>query len=735
MRPAEGEAARLASALRARPGLQAAYRQAWERLLAQNDAAGRERWASGALALLHANAGAVCLTTLFRLQGEAATLADVAEHAADICRHAGAAAATACIEAWDRVRTPGLWPGFCRLAREAEDCVAAAAGHAATIVEAMGGDGFASFVALGLKAAGGDKARRMAFFTLADPLARSTLAQGGEGGWARDERGLKLFGAALWGRMPALRPLPVPPGRPAPRRASLSDGVILLPESVPGVPPSAQSALRRATLAHALAHLMAGMPRQTIGTLKPLQLALIGLLEDARVEALVLRRLPGLRRLWAPYHTARPEGGTVPALLARLARALFDAGYADPHGFIAKGRALFAEAALDDPAAPRRIGGLLGNDLGQMRLQFNARTYVVEPAYRDDGLGLWEFDTPADAAADSIDLMIEAARLRQAAGEGRADRQAEETGSARARPSTAPEPEGVLLARYPEWDHSEAVERPDWTSVHAVPAVLGDRRRLDAALDAAPDLRRRIDRLVRAARPGRPRRLKRQRDGMELDMDAVLDAEVARASGEWPDERLYRASALQARDLATVVLVDVSESTRAAAVLETERLAVALLGEAMARLGDPFALLAFASDGRARVQLTRIKDFAAPFDGAARARLAGLSPGLSTRLGAALRHAGAELAPVRSFRRLVLVLTDGEPSDIDVPDPLDLVEDARRAVLGLRGRGIDSFAVVLGAEGASTAARIFGRAGHAVLQRLEDLPARLSDLYFRLSCR
>jgi nitric oxide reductase activation protein len=283
------------------------------------------------------------------------------------------------------------------------------------------------------------------------------------------------------------------------------------------------------------------------------------------------------------------------------------------------------------------------------------------------------------------------------------------------------------------------VDRPDWTSVREVPAALGDRRRLDAALDAAPDaapdLRRRIDRLVRAARPGRPRRLKRQRDGMELDMDAVLDAEVARAAGEWPDERLYRATALQARDLATVVLVDVSESTRAAAVLETERLAVALLGSAMARLGDPFALLAFASDGRECVRLSRIKGFAAPFDSAARARLAGLSPGLSTRLGAALRHAGAELAPVRSFRRLVLVLTDGEPSDIDVPDPLDLVEDARRAVLGLRGRGIDSFAVVLGAEGAPTAARIFGRAGHAVLRRLEDLPARLSDLYFRLSRR
>jgi nitric oxide reductase activation protein len=229
--------------------------------------------------------------------------------------------------------------------------------------------------------------------------------------------------------------------------------------------------------------------------------------------------------------------------------------------------------------------------------------------------------------------------------------------------------------------------------------------------------------------------LKHQPDGMELDIDSVLDAEIARAAGDIQDDRLYRSSALRERDLATAVLVDVSESTRTGAVLDTERLAVALLGEAMARLGDPFALMAFASDGRERVRLTRVKDFSEPFAAGARARLAGLVPGLSTRLGAALRHAGAELAPVRNLRKLVLVLTDGEPSDIDVPDPLDLVEDSRRAVLGLRAKGIDAFAVVLGSGGAETAARMFGRSGYVALRRLEDLPARLSDLYFRLSRR
>jgi Mg-chelatase subunit ChlD len=501
------------------------------------------------------------------------------------------------------------------------------------------------------------------------------------------------------------------------------------------VPQAAQAALFRAATAHALAHLMAGAPRQRVAQLKPMQLAVIGAIEDARVEALALRRFPGLRRLWAPYHGAMPEGVTAPALLARLSRALFDPGYADPHGFILKARALFAAADLLDPGESRRIGGLLGNDLGQMRVQFNARDHVVEPAYRDDGLGLWDFGEQPDAPQDIVEMMVEAARLRQEAGAGPPDpQQPAEAASGAARAITA-QPESVLLARYPEWDRHEGVERPDWTAVRAGPAPMGDVRRLDTALAGLSDLRRRIDRLVRAARLGRPRRLKRQPDGMELDMDAVVDAEVTRAAGAVPESRVFRTTMPQIRDLATVVLVDVSASTRLGRVLEIERIAVALLAEAMAGLGDPFALVAFASDGREQVQLTRIKGFGEPFATPARARLAGLSSGLSTRLGAALRHAGSELAEVRSFRRLVLVLTDGEPSDIDVPDPLDLVEDSRRAVLGLRARGIDAFAVVLGAEGAETAARIFGRSGCVTVRRMDDLPARLSDLYFRLSRR
>lgn len=117
------------------------------------------------------------------------------------------------------------------------------------------------------------------------------------------------------------------------------------------------------------------------------------------------------------------------------------------------------------------------------------------------------------------------------------------------------------------------------------------------------------------------------------------------------------------------------------------------------------------------------------------ARLAGLTPGFSMRLGAALRHAGDELKRVAATRRLVLVLTDGAPSDIDVSDPADLVEDARRAVLSLRAHGVDAFGLTLDPTGEGAGAAVFGRRNHLPVRRIEDLPRRLSELYFRIARR
>jgi nitric oxide reductase NorD protein len=757
----EGAVRRVHLLMRQRDALRPLFRIAWDNLAARFDADELEGWAAGVLALADVNAGPSCLVAFWEFSRNQPTeegiapLIVAAHTAANVCRHAGAQGAAATIvSATVARRILGAGPSLARwwrtmddLALRAPESVEAAASRMGEILSAGNIHTFESFVAAGLKLAAGDRRKRLAFFSLQDELARRLVARATAGvGFAEAERRTKAFVTSLWGRPPLLRSFPGDTGQAPQRRAGIAGPLIRLPEIYRGVQGDAAYTLYRAAAAHAQAHLVFGGSRFPVGSLKPLQIALVTLIEDARIELLAMRRLPGLRKLWSPYHVAVAAGvATAPTLLARLARALFDRAYQDDDSFVARGRSMFEARLprLEDPAISRGIGMLLGNDLGQMRVQFNAKTYVVEPVYRDDGLGLWDFGENAPSSGETLDLAVDAARIEQRDDPDQtsvhSDVIEDESKLGRARP-VAPDQRGIVVAKYPEWDRAHGVERPEWTTVREVLARPGDPRVVEEALERADVLRNRIRRLVRGVRVGRAIRLKRQLDGHDLDVDAMLEAGIALRMRQEPDPRVFRTTSSKHRDLAVLLLLDISESTRdrlasGVSVLEVERLAVAVLAEAMSALGDPFSMLAFASNGRDDVEMTTVKAFHEPYDRACVGRLAALSSGLSTRLGTALRHAGELISHARSFRKLVIVLTDGEPSDIDVADPLDLVEDARRAAVGLRARGIDGFGVVLGSNAMSSAVRIFGRGNTMLVPRVEDLPSRLSELYFRLARR
>jgi nitric oxide reductase NorD protein len=757
----DGVVRRVHLLMRQRDVLRPLFRIAWDNLAARFDADELEGWAAGVLALADVNAGPTCLVAFWEISRNQPTdegiapLIVAAHTAANVCRHAGAQAAAATINSVAVARRilgagAGLarwWRTMDELALQAPESVEATAARMGEILSAGNINAFESFVAAGLKLAAGDRRRRLKFFTLQDELARRLIERASAGiGFAETERQTKAFVTSLWGRPPLLRSFSGDTGQTIQRRAGIAGPLIRLPDIYRGIHGEAAYALYKAAAAHAQAHLVLGGPRFGVGTLKPLQISLVTLIEDARIELLAMRQLPGLRKLWSPYHIAVPAGvATAPTLLARLARALFDPHYRDDDSFVAKGRAMFEARLprLEDPAISREVGMLLGNDLGQMRIQFNARTYVVEPVYRDDGLGLWDFGEDAPPSGQALDLAVDAARVEQRDDPDQAslrpDVLEDDSTVGRARP-VAPDQRGIVIAKYPEWDRAHGIERPEWTTVREVAARPGDPRLVEEALDRADVLRNRIRRLVRGVRVGRTIRLKRQLDGHDLDVDAMLEAGIALRMRQEPDPRIFRTTTSKHRDLAVLLLLDISESTRdrlvsGASILDVERLAVAVLAEAMSALGDPFSMLAFASNGRDDVEMTTVKAFNEPYDRVCMGRLAALSSGLSTRLGTALRHAGELISHARSFRKLVIVLTDGEPSDIDVADPLELVEDARRAAVGLRTRGIDGFGVVLGSGAMNSAARIFGRGNTMLVPRVEDLPARLSELYFRLARR
>ncbi len=133
-----------------------------------------------------------------------------------------------------------------------------------------------------------------------------------------------------------------------------------------------------------------------------------------------------------------------------------------------------------------------------------------------------------------------------------------------------------------------------------------------------------------------------------------------------------------------------------------------LLADAMHKVGDPFAIHGFCSDGRHDVNYWRFKDFDQPYDDLAKARLAGMSGQLSTRMGAAIRHATAALRQQRSSKKLLLVITDGEPADVDVRDPQYLRHDTKKAVEEAGRNGVMTYCMSLDPRADQYVSRIFG---------------------------
>ena len=128
-----------------------------------------------------------------------------------------------------------------------------------------------------------------------------------------------------------------------------------------------------------------------------------------------------------------------------------------------------------------------------------------------------------------------------------------------------------------------------------------------------------------------------------------------------------------------------------------------------------------------------IKDFDKPFGRQTFSYFAGLESGLSTRMGAAIRHAGADLVNQETYRKLLLVVTDGEPSDLDIKDPQYLVQDARKSVQSLTHQGIDVFCVGLDSGISSSLDVIFGPKNSLVIDRIEKLPEKLPQLYLKMT--
>lgn len=301
----------------------------------------------------------------------------------------------------------------------------------------------------------------------------------------------------------------------------------------------------------------------------------------------------------------------------------------------------------------------------------------------------------------------------------------------------APLPDTILsdpALTYPEWDWKRGVYHPAHCRVIAGPA---DEEGLDWQPDAAALRRiRQVRRQFEALRP-RCRILPGQVDGDELDMAALVRCRADLRAGGSGTDRIWRRVRNDARDLAVAVLVDVSLSTDAwvenRRVLDVEKEALLALSHGLWACGDDHAIFTFTSLRRNRVSVRTVKDFDEPLTATVARRVQALKPGHYTRMGAALRHVAARLEERPNRHRLILLLTDGKPNDIDHYEGRYALEDTRRAIRDARRRGLTVFGVTIDAEAHDYVPYLFGRGACAIFPHVSRLAAALPAIYRQIA--
>jgi hypothetical protein len=477
----------------------------------------------------------------------------------------------------------------------------------------------------------------------------------------------------------------------------------------------------RAVLAHIVGH-----KRWTTAifadNMSPFQRMSAEFLEDSRVEHLAMRQYPGLRHIFLALHPVPAEDACDPEKesavrhrLAMLSRAILDANhpYQNPDiiEFAQRFHALMAQ------------GESSTQEMADLAVAFGARTrrqsdqlpkihfLDTDIDYRDDNRQMWKFIEEGDE---------------------------EEAFDQNRKVELEEEIKGLPPRHYPEWDYNSQTYRPDWASVYEALHPKGNAADIDRLLEKHSALAKRLKRMLDLLKPQEKVRIRYQEEGSELDLDVALRSLIDFKSGSMPDPRINMSHKTSGRDIAVMLLLDLSESLNEKAagseqtILDLSQEAVSLLAWAVDKLGDPFAIGGFHSNTRHDVRYLHIKGYSEQWNDEIKGRLAAMEAGYSTRMGAAMRHAAHYLEAQKADKKLMLILTDGQPADVDTKDERLLIEDARQAVKELDQKGIYAYCINLDPKADEYVSDIFGKQ-YTVIDNIQRLPERLPQLFMALT--
>lgn len=611
----------------------------------------------------------------------------------------------------------------------------------------------------------------IAYFNLESADSKSVLQRERRGILFIDtQRKLNFYLRALWGRDFFLRPT----GADYTDFRPYIDKLIFhMPDAVDDIGEGKNKVagleLYRATAAHMAAHLCYSTSAISAEALSPAQMFFIGFMEDARIEYKAIQAFPGLRKLWRSLLDLEYEGDVehpTMLVLEHVALMLLDKNVSSDDNELNRIIQRF-HAEIDAQQDNNQYSWHMGVELFNL---FSKRKEVpslrilerIRIPYRDDNRFVWEFeefdwDQSIEYVAASQRQVRRTVSVIEMANEvdcelAGDDAQEIWTCQTNMRPYEDDLTDSQISFNdmwgkepvsdpyhYHEWDYQIQLHRPDWATVYERRQPIGNLEDIEKILLEHRPIAHRIKQIIDLLTPEGVQRVRNMEDGDEIDINAAVDAMISIRMGEQPNPRITMRNVLKNRDLSVVVLMDLSESTNEPlggsdkTVLELTREAATLVATAINGIGDPFALHGFASDGRHDVQYYRFKDFNQHFNDEAKSRLAGMRGGLSTRMGAAVRHAGQHLLKQPERRKLLLIVTDGEPADIDERDPQHLRHDTKKAVEELYSKGILSYCLTLDPNADNYVKRIFGANNYTIVDNVEKLPEQLPVLFASLT--
>jgi nitric oxide reductase NorD protein len=552
------------------------------------------------------------------------------------------------------------------------------------------------------------------------------------------QRRIRIYLHALWGSDFVIKPIGNDPENRETRQPFIRKSSIHLPNHyydfiLDGVTRCTGLEVYRAAATHAAAHIIYSKQPFADNLVNKWQRAVIATIEDARVETLAIRKFPGLKQLWIRQHRATPSHDqTAGEYLNRLARALLDESYQDNDPWVSRGRSLFLAAHdLEADNFSWDLGLALEHAFRNKKIKFDGPPKPGAP-YRDDNRHLW-----ASEHSDFIEpIDIPWLKLFST------NYTVSGTEEDKIRPSMQKRIESAAAADtyiYPEWDYRTEISTPSWVTLRERRPRTGDLKIIEEITAQNKHLITRMKNLLLAIQYKGVRRIRKQEEGDEIDINAAIRAMTDLRLGILPDDRIMMSSLRKTRDISVLVLLDLSGSANQKihgqdyTVLQLTQKVCVLFADAIEAVGDPLAIHGFNSNSRFDVNYFRFKDFDQPYDDASKARIAGMAGDRATRMGAAVRHAAHHLNEYKSSKKLLMTITDGAPADIDMPDRHYLRYDLKHAVIEAQQFGIHTYCIGLDPKADEYISRIFGARNYMVVDHVKSLPEKMLMIYAALT--